>query len=45
MRSIFNENFVEKRDFMSPINNTRDPNLDANARHVCYPTAHLECLK
>ena len=41
MKSIFNENFVEKKKFMSLVNSAQDPNFDTNTRHVCYPNAHL----
>ena len=41
MRSIFNENFVEKKKFVSLMNSVQDSSLDTNARRVCYPNAHL----
>ena len=26
---------------MDPINNTRNPKLNAKARHICYPNSHV----
>ena len=31
MRSIFNENFVEKKKFVSLVNSAQDSSLDTNA--------------